>query len=149
MPSDEKQVPALRNGARAWIVYSSLIRIVTASSRISTTPTIRFRRRISQQLANFADTTAPNRHEATTIAMGSGKSCAPSETWILFICGGVGLILGVVAWAMDVPDFPAHDWLNAAAVGIVSGWAATGLNQSVKQLSDKSFLLHTRCTPHR
>lgn len=26
---------------------------------------------------------------------------------------------------------------HAAAVGIVSGWAATGLNQSVKQLSDK------------
>ena len=40
-------------------------------------------------------------------------------------------------WAMGVPDFPAHDWLNAAAVGIVSGWAATGLNQSVKQLTDK------------
>lgn len=137
MPSGEKQVPALHNGARAWIVYSSLIRIVTAPSRISTTPTIRFRRRISQQLANFADTTAPNRHEATMIATVIGKSCAPSETWILFICGGVGLILGVVAWAMDVPDFPAHDWLNAAAVGIVSGWAATGLNQSVKQLSDK------------
>ena len=46
------------------------------------------------------------------------------------------LILGVVAWAMGVPDFQAHDWLNAAAVGIVSGWAATGLNQSVKQLTD-------------
>ena len=26
---------------------------------------------------------------------------------------------------------------HAAAVGIVSDWAATGLNQSVKQLSDK------------
>ena len=51
------------------------------------------------------------------------------------ICGAAGLILGVVAWAMGVPDFPAHDWLNAAAVGIVSGWAATGLNQSVKQLT--------------
>lgn len=131
------------------IVYSSLIAIIVAPGRISRIPIIRFRCRISQQLANFADTTAPNRHEATMIATVIGKSCAPSETWILFICGGVGLILGVVAWAMDVPDFPAHDWLNAAAVGIVSGWAATGLNQSVKQLSDKSFLLHTRCTPHR
>ena len=49
----------------------------------------------------------------------------------------VGLSLAIVAWAMDVPDDPAHDWLNAAAVGIVSGWAATGLNQSVKQLTDK------------
>ena len=46
------------------------------------------------------------------------------------------LILGVAAWAMGVPDYPAHDWLNAAAVGIVSGWAATGLNQSIKQLTD-------------
>ena len=35
MPSGEKQVPALHNGARARIVYSSLIRIVTAPSRIS------------------------------------------------------------------------------------------------------------------
>ena len=60
-----------------------------------------------------------------------------ADKWIPIICGGVGLILGVVAWAIGVPDFPAHDWLNAAAVGIVSGWAATGLNQSVKQLSDK------------
>ena len=32
-------------------------------------PTIRFSRRISQRLANFAETTAPRRHEATTIAM--------------------------------------------------------------------------------
>ena len=60
-----------------------------------------------------------------------------ADKWIPIICGAAGLILGVVAWAMGVPDFPAHDWLNAAAVGIVSGWAATGLNQSVKQLTDK------------
>ena len=47
----------------------------------------------------------------------------------------VGLVLGVVVWAVGVKDFPAHDWLNAAAAGIASGWAATGLNQSVKQLT--------------
>lgn len=52
--------------------------------------------------------------------------------WIPIICG---VVLGVVAWAVGVKDFPAHDWLNAAAVGIASGWAATGLNQSVKQLT--------------
>lgn len=65
------------------------------------------------------------------------KATEAADKWIPIICGAAGLILGVVAWAMDVPDFPAHDWLNAAAVGIVSGWAATGLNQSIKQLSDK------------
>lgn len=111
--SDEKQVPALHNGARARIVYSSLIRIVTAPSRISTTPTIRFRRRISQRLANFAETTAPNRHEATTIAMGSGKSCVPSEMWLTAPVSATSVII----------------------IGLVP--TATGLNQSVKQLSDK------------
>lgn len=49
--------------------------------------------------------------------------------------GAAGLVLGVVAWAVGVKDFPAHDWLNAAAVGIASGWAATGVHQSVKQLT--------------
>ena len=62
------------------------------------------------------------------------KATEAADKWIPIICGAAGLILGVVAWA---PDYPAHDWLNAAAVGIVSGWAATGLNQSVKQLTEK------------
>lgn len=55
-----------------------------------------------------------------------------ADKWIPTICG---VVLGVVAWTVGVKDFPAHDWLNAAAVGIASGWAATGLNQSVKQLT--------------
>ncbi|MEE1497332.1 MAG: enolase, partial [Clostridium sp.] len=33
-----------------------------------------------------------------------------------------------------MPDFPAQDVINAAAVGIASGLAATGINQAVKQL---------------
>ena len=64
------------------------------------------------------------------------KATEAADKWIPIICGATGLVLGVVAWAMGVPDYPAHDWLNAAAVGIVSDWAATGLNQSVKQLTD-------------
>ena len=35
-----------------------------------------------------------------------------------------------------VPDFPATDYLTAVAVGIVSGLAATGVNQVFKQLRD-------------
>ena len=65
------------------------------------------------------------------------KATSVADKWIPIICGVAGLILGVVAWVMGVPDYPAHDWLNASAVGIVSGWAATGLNQSIKQLTDK------------
>lgn len=41
--------------------------------------------------------------------------------------GWPGLYLGL-------PDFPAHDPLTALAVGIVSGLAATGINQAAKQL---------------
>ena len=48
--------------------------------------------------------------------------------------GILGAILGVVAW-ITVPAFPAEDWLNAVAVGIVSGLAATGTNQIYKQLT--------------
>ena len=60
------------------------------------------------------------------------KATGAADKWIPIICG---VVLGVVAWAVGVKDFPAHDWLNAAVVGVASGWAATGLNQSVNQLT--------------
>ena len=63
------------------------------------------------------------------------KATGAADKWIPTICGAAGLVLGVVVWAVGDKDFPAHDWLNAAAAGIASGWAATGLNQSVKQLT--------------
>ena len=51
---------------------------------------------------------------------------------ITVICGISGGILGIAAlfW---MPDFPVQDVLSAAAVGIVSGLAATGANQIFKQ----------------
>jgi hypothetical protein len=33
-----------------------------------------------------------------------------------------------------IPDFPATDYLTAIAVGIVSGFAATGVHQVYRQL---------------
>lgn len=48
------------------------------------------------------------------------------------ICGVTGAILGVVGLYV-MPDFPAKDIVNAIAVGIVSGFAATGINQVYKQ----------------
>ena len=50
------------------------------------------------------------------------------------IVGLCGAILGIVALYVGLPDFPATDPLTAIAVGIVSGLAATGINQAVKQL---------------
>ena len=53
---------------------------------------------------------------------------------IPIVCGLLGGILGVVGM-LFMPDFPADDFLTAAAVGIVSGLAATGANQIGKQLA--------------
>ncbi len=53
---------------------------------------------------------------------------------IVGLCGGV---LGVAGLYLGLPDFPATDPLTAVAVGIVSGLAATGVNQVGKQLSGK------------
>ena len=48
------------------------------------------------------------------------------------IVGACGGILGVIGMYV-IPDFPAHDIINAIAVGVVSGLASTGVNQVWKQ----------------
>jgi uncharacterized membrane protein YeaQ/YmgE (transglycosylase-associated protein family) len=54
------------------------------------------------------------------------------------ICGVSGAILGVVAF-FTIPAFiPADNWLTALAVGIVSGFAATGIHQIYKQAKKES-----------
>ena len=42
--------------------------------------------------------------------------------------------LGVLGMFV-MPEFPATDYMTAVAVGIVSGLAATGINQVYKQLT--------------
>ena len=57
-----------------------------------------------------------------------------NDKYIPISCGLVGGILGVAGLYLGLPDFPATDPITAVAVGIVSGLAATGINQAVKQL---------------
>ena len=67
--------------------------------------------------------------------LGAGiKATRLDHKWIPVICGVAGVILGIVALAVGMPDFPATDYLTAAAVGGASGLAATGIDQMVKQL---------------
>lgn len=61
------------------------------------------------------------------------KATALDNKWIPIICGAVGGVLGALAMSI-MPDFPAHDYITAVAVGIVSGLAATGVNQIGKQI---------------
>lgn len=56
------------------------------------------------------------------------------DKYIPIACGLAGGVLGVAGLYLALPDFPARDPLTALAVGIVSGLAATGVNQAVKQL---------------
>lgn len=62
------------------------------------------------------------------------KATKLDNKWIPVICGAVGAALGIAALAMGMPDFPAQDYLTAAAVGGASGLAATGVDQMVKQM---------------
>ena len=58
----------------------------------------------------------------------------PLDTrYIPVICGATGLVLSVAA-SLLIPAYASTDLLEAAAIGIVSGLAATGANQMVKQV---------------
>ena len=72
---------------------------------------------------------------ALVYIIGLGVKATPLDNkWIPVVCGLCGIVLGMAAYYIGVPDFPAADPLTAAAVGGASGLAATGLNQVAKQL---------------
>lgn len=64
------------------------------------------------------------------------KATPLNNKWLPLICGLLGGGLGV-AGMFVMPDFPAHDVISSIAVGIVSGLAATGIDQVYKQLTPK------------
>lgn len=61
------------------------------------------------------------------------KATVVDNKWLPIVCGVAGAVLGVVAMYI-MPEYAATDYLTAVAIGIVSGLAATGVNQIVKQL---------------
>ena len=67
------------------------------------------------------------------------KATPLDNKWLPVICGVAGIILGLAALYFGMPDFPAHDPINAAAIGAVSGLAATGINQIGKQLAKSDY----------
>lgn len=62
------------------------------------------------------------------------RASGVDNKYIPIACGVAGGVLGVAGLYLALPDFPAQDPLTALAVGIVSGLAATGVNQMAKQL---------------
>ena len=76
----------------------------------------------------------------TVVCYGIGefmKVTKLDNKWIPIICGACGIVFGIFSMHF-VPDFPANDYLTACAIGIVSGLAATGANQAIKQITAKS-----------
>ena len=61
------------------------------------------------------------------------KATTLDHKWVPFICGILGGVLGIVGMFL-IPDYPAQDLITAAAVGVVSGFAATGVHQMYKQM---------------
>lgn len=69
--------------------------------------------------------------------IGMGVKVSPLDNkWIPIICGVCGMVLGIFGM-FRMPEFPAADYITAAAIGIVSGLAATGGDQVIKQLAKK------------
>ena len=66
------------------------------------------------------------------IGMGCKAAQKIPDEWIPVIMAVVGGVLGAVGMNI-MPDFPAADYINAVAVGAVSGLAASGVNQVYKQ----------------
>lgn len=61
------------------------------------------------------------------------KQTPVNNKWLPTICGVLGAALGLAGMYV-MPGYPAADPITAAAVGIASGLAATGIDQAAKQL---------------
>lgn len=62
------------------------------------------------------------------------KASKISDELIPVICGIAGAVLGIAGYFLKIPDFMGEDIYTAIARGIVSGFAATGINEAVKQI---------------
>lgn len=67
------------------------------------------------------------------LAAQAAKATKLENKWLPIICGTLGGVLGIIGMLV-MPDFPAGDPLSAVAVGIVSGLAATGSHEILKQM---------------
>lgn len=63
------------------------------------------------------------------------KATSLDSKWIPVVCGIGGAILGVLAFRFGADGFPATDYFQAVAIGIVSGLGSVGCHQIYKQLT--------------
>ena len=57
--------------------------------------------------------------------------------YLPIVAGISGGVLGVLSFVLQIDIMPATDIISALAIGIISGLAATGSNQILKQIKKK------------
>lgn len=57
-----------------------------------------------------------------------------NKKYLPIIAGISGGVLGVLSYVLKIDIIPADDVITALATGIISGLAATGSNQIIKQI---------------
>ena len=56
------------------------------------------------------------------------------KKYLPIVAGISGGMLGVLSFVLQIDIMPATDIISALAIGIISGLAATGSNQIIKQI---------------
>ena len=64
------------------------------------------------------------------------KAFKLNKRFIPLIAGTLGGVLGVVGY-FTMSSFPAQDVITSVAVGVISGLASTGFNETVKTMIKK------------
>ena len=60
-----------------------------------------------------------------------------NKKYLPIVAGISGGCLGVLSFVLQIDIMPATDIISALAIGIISGLAATGSNQIIKQIKKK------------
>ena len=60
-----------------------------------------------------------------------------NKKYLPIVAGISGGMLGVLSFVVQIDIMPATDIVSALAIGIISGLAATGSNQIIKQIKKK------------
>lgn len=60
-----------------------------------------------------------------------------NKKYLPIVAGISGGMLGCLSFVLQIDIMPANDIITALAIGIISGLAATGSNQIIKQIKKK------------
>ena len=60
-----------------------------------------------------------------------------NNKYLPIVAGISGGVLGVISFVLQIDIMPATDIVSALAIGIISGLAATGSNQILKQMKSE------------